>query len=45
MNSDASISAHQSTGPKANIQQNVTVFIEFFFYQYPWMISVLRASY
>jgi len=32
MNSDANIVAHLSTGPNVNGQQNLTGFIEFFFF-------------
>jgi len=39
MNSDSNITAHLFIGPKVIGQQNLTGFIEFFYY-YLWMISV-----
>jgi len=39
MNSDANIATHPCIGPKVNVQQNFTGFVEYF-YQYPLMISI-----
>jgi len=44
MNSDANIAAHLSIRPKVNGQQNLTVFVEFFFLPVSMDGLCLRAS-